>query len=70
MELRYLETRSVAGNLLFPRCGELNRILLPLISSKRILMGRADFIQSGAELKAYKWWNGVILPPSEGWGTM
>jgi len=27
---------------------------------KLAFIGRADFTQSGAELKPYKWWYGVI----------
>ncbi|KAF8804639.1 hypothetical protein BYT27DRAFT_7225274 [Phlegmacium glaucopus] len=52
-----------AGNLPpipFSQMWETDHVWLPLLISKRKFIGRADFIQSGAELKPYKWWYGVI----------
>lgn len=43
----------------FSRMWETDHIWLPLLISKRKFIGRADFTQSGAELKPYKWWYGV-----------
>jgi len=62
-----LENGSVACNLPpipFSQMWETDHIWLPLLISKRNFIGRADFTQSGAELKPYKWWYGVI-PASE-----
>lgn len=59
---------SVGGNHLPPipffRMWETDHVWLPLLISKRNFIGRADFTQSGGELKPYKWWYGVI-PSSE-----
>ena len=58
---------TVAGNsninlppIPFSQMWETDHIWLPLLISQRKFMGRADFTQSGAELKAYKWWYGVL----------
>lgn len=60
---------SVVGNtdlppIPFSQMWETDHVWLPLLISKRNFIGRADFTQSGAELKAYKWWYGVISPPN------
>ena len=53
----------------FSQMWETDHIWLPLLISKRYFVGRADFTQSasglGEELKAYKWWYGVLSPSEQ-----
>jgi len=44
----------------FSQMWETDHVWLPLLISRRNFIGRADFTQSGTELKPYKWWYGVI----------
>ena len=63
------DSMAIAGNntmnlppIPFSQMWETDHIWLPLLISQRKFIGRADFTQSGAELKPYKWWYGVLTP--------
>jgi hypothetical protein len=76
LSLPNLENDSmVAGNINLPpipfsQMWETDHIWLPLLISQRKFIGRADFTQSGAELKPYRWWYGLLSPSTSEWGTV